>query len=498
MCSRCSLGVRMVVILLSLALQAGDDAVRFISSALREHDYSRALELAQTALAASPRDVRLLALDGIALSSLGREREALQAFRSALSVKPDYVPALEGAAQLEYKMGDADAVPLLDRLLELKPEEATAHAMRAVMAWNQKDCGTAVRHFERSRTVIASQPEALKEFGVCLVRLQRPGDAVPILQQVAAGEPANKTAVYSVASAQLMAKQWSAAFETLEALAEGSQPDPQALDLAATALEGMGDTPRAVALLRRAIVLNPRDPALYVAFAELALAHNSYQVGIDLVNAGLRQLPEAPQLYLARGVLEVQLAQYADADADFAKAGRLDASLALGATARGLAAAQQNDMEKALSTVRQQLKTGKSDPYLFYLLAELLSSRAPQPGSPEFREALGAALKAVEMRPDFVLARDTLSRLYLQARQPDKAIEQCREALRSDPLDATAIYRLIRALQSRRPQENAREIADLLKRFAEVREELRRREDQEARFRLVEAEAPNQSSQRAK
>ncbi|MBV9304189.1 MAG: tetratricopeptide repeat protein [Acidobacteriaceae bacterium] len=488
-----ALRVSVGVFALSIGLHANEDAVRSISSALRDRDYSKAVALAQTALAQSPKDVRLLTLEGLALSSLGRDREALEAFRGSLAVKPDYVPALEGAAQLEYKAGNADAVPLLDRLLKLKPDEKTAHAMRAVMAWKQKDCATAVRNFESSRDVIALQPEALKEFGICLVRLQRPADAVPILKQVAASEPGNKAAALSVASAQLIAKQWSDALETLKPFTDAGQPDSQALDLAATALEALGDTPRAVAMIRQAIVLNPRDPALYVAFAQLALAHNSYQVGIDVLNAGLRQLPDSPQLYVARGVLEVQLARYGEADADFTKADGLDASLALGATARGLAAAEQNNTEKAISTVRQELKTRKSDPFLYYVLAELLNSRGPQPETPEYREALRAASKAVEMKPDFALARDTLSRLYLAARQPDKAIEQCRLALRSDPLDATAMYRLIRALQSRGREENAREIADLLKRFSEVRAQLREKEDQDARYQLVETEAPRES-----
>ncbi|MBV9156618.1 MAG: tetratricopeptide repeat protein [Acidobacteriaceae bacterium] len=487
------LALRLFVVFVAVAvLRASDDTVGSISSALRGHDYARALELAQTALTENPKDVRLLTLKGLALSSLRRDPEALEAFRSAIALKPDYLPALEAAAQLEYKAGDGDAIPLLERLLKLKPDEQTAHAMRAVMAWRQKDCATAVRHFEQSRSVIASQPEALKEYGVCLVRLQRPGDAVPILQQVAGSEPTNKTAVYSVASAQLLAKQWNEALETLKPFTESGLPDSQALDLAATALEAMGDTPQAVAMLRQAIALNPRDPQLYVAFAEIALAHGSHQVGIDIVNAGLRRLPDSPQLYVARGVLEVQLARYSEADADFTKADQLDANLALGATARGLAAAEQNNVEKAISTVREELKTRKSDPFLYYVLAELLHSRGPDPSAPEFREALHAASKAVEMKPDFTLARDTLSRLYLQAGEPDKAIEQCRLALRSDPSDATAMYRLIRALQSRGRQENAREIADLLKQFSEVRAHLRQKENQEARFQLVEAEAPSQ------
>ena len=478
------------------ALQANTDPVSSITSALRNRDYADALRLAQAGLAASPKDVRLLTLEGITFASLRQDNEALHAFHSALGIAPNYIAALEGAAQIEYKTDNPEAAPLLDRLLRLKPDEQTAHAMRAVIAWKQNDCSTAVRHFEQSRNVIASQPEALKEYGVCLIRLQRPGNAVPVWQQAVAADPANKAAVYSLASAQMMATQWADALTTLKPLTTSEPPDARALELASTALEATGDTPGAVAALRRAILLDPHQPEFYVDFAQLALTHKSYQVGVDMVNAGLRQIPQSPPLYVARGVLEVQLAKYTEADADFTKADQLDARLALGATARGLAAAEQSDLETALATVRQELKTQTSDPFLYYVLAEILSARGAQPGTPEFQQAVAAASKAIELKPDFALARDTLSRLYLKAGQAAQAIEQCRLALRANPLDATAVYRLIRALQSSDANKNQQEIADLLKRFAAIRDQLRQKEAQEARFQLVEAEAPNQASGR--
>jgi hypothetical protein len=68
----------------------------------------------------------------------------------------------------------------------------------------------------------------------------------------------------------------------------------------------MTDTPGAVALLRRAVLLDPRNVNLYLDFAALSFAHQSFQVGIDMIGAGLMQIPSGP-LYLTRGVLYVQL-----------------------------------------------------------------------------------------------------------------------------------------------------------------------------------------------
>lgn len=132
------------------------------------------------------------------------------------------------------------------------------------------------------------------------------------------------------------------------------------------------------------------------------------------------------------------------------------------------------------------MKVNPQDEFLHYVLAELLSRQGAQAGSPEFQQALDAAVQAVRLKPDFVLARDVLSRLYLQAGEVEKAIEQCRLALRDQPSDEMALYRLIRALQASGRQDAAAEVPALLKRFTAQREEARQRQAQESKYRLVE------------
>ena len=79
-----------------------------------------------------------------------------------------------------------------------------------------------------------------------------------------------------------------------------------------------------------------------------------------------------------------------------------------------------------------------------------------------------------------------LSRLYRLVGDTDRAIEKCRLALRDNPSDEAALYRLIRALQSRRGKDDAAEVPALLKRFAALCDEARRREAEEGKYRLVE------------
>src|ERR1700691_6802404 len=198
--------LRSVVAILLLAIcavaaaaQTGADSssIRAIQAALQARDNEKALTLVRTQLQAWPKDVRLWALEGIALTQLGRNHEALIAYNKALALSPDYLAALEGAAELEYKAGSIRAVPLLNRILKVRPDEPTTHAMLAALAYKKHDCAAAVEHFQKSAPVLSAQPTALEEYGACLIDLQKPDEAVPVFEQILALLPNGPHARYS-------------------------------------------------------------------------------------------------------------------------------------------------------------------------------------------------------------------------------------------------------------------------------------------------------------
>jgi len=464
--------------------QTTTSPVGAVTSALRSGEFGRALQILQPELEKNPKNSQLWALRGIALSGSGDKREALGAFRHALDISPDYLPALEGAAQIEYEDGGTDAGALLQHVLKLRPNDPTSHAMLAVLDYRRGDCASAVPHFEQGSALTESQPGALQEYGDCLVRLKQPEKAITLFRSALNATSGSNVEIRCLlASVQMMAQHAKDAIATLQQLLQDNATDPNVLGLAASAYEADGNTPEAVRLLRQAIVANPHNINLYLDFANVSLDHQSFQVGVDMINAGLAAEPNAAPLYVARGVLYVQLAQYENAEADFEQANALDPRQSMGSAAEGLAAVQKNDPERALATVRSKLAKKQNDPFLLYLQADILTQRGPDPGSAEFREAMESAKKAIALRPSLASAHDVLAKLYLQAGNNPAAIEQSRKALDNDPKDQTALYHLIQAL---RKSARTSEIPDLLKRLAELRREGTKEEATHNRYKLVE------------
>jgi len=467
----------------SAAGQSSDDTVRSITDALRTQQYEQAYQAAHAKLQQSPNDPKILTLEGLALAGLGRKNSALADYDAALEVAPNYVPALESAAEIEYNTGSDRAVPMLNRLLTLRPDDPTAHAMLAAIAYRRKDCASAVKHFQASGAALSAQPVALQEYGECLVRLKRVEDAIPVFQQLLYASPDDARARYNVAAAQLTADKNQDAIQALQPLLDAANPDPDALDLAAEAYENVGDTPHALQYLRQAIILAPDNPRFYVDFATLSLNHSSYQVGIDMVDVGLSRMPDSAALHAARGVLYVQSGQPEKGEADFAAAEKLNPNQAFGSEAYGLASFQEKDLDMALVSVRAKLKEHPNDAFLEYLLAQILSRQGPAPGSVKFNQAVAAATRAIALNPSLLEDRDVLASLYLKSGQLQKSIQQSRIVLAKEPEDPEALYHLMQAL---RRTGKTDEIPDLVKRLAAAQAASGKKEAEQNRFRLVE------------
>src|SRR6266481_550624 len=483
---RCrSLGLAIVLLACQFLAfsQTPQSQIEPISSALRARDYEKAVELSRAALEASPNNAQLWTLQGIAQASRGDNKDALTAFQRALRIAPNTIAALAGAAQIEYQAGNAAAVPLLNHLLQLRPADPTAHAMLAVMEYRKGNCLAAVPHFEKTGVLLDSQLDALHAYATCLVKLKRLDEAVKTFQRALALRPDDPHEHLVLASIQLLAHKSQDALATLQPLLGGAGADADTLQLASTAYEDAGDTPQAVSTLRQALLLAPRNVSLYLDFANICFTHESFQVGIDVLTEGLLLQPKADDLYVARGVLYVQLAQYDKAEADFEKAYELNPNQSLSIAAQGLAAVQANDLDHALESVQAKLARKPNDPLLLYLEADVLSQKGADPGTPEFQLAMQSAKRAVALQPTLAAARGVLAKLYMQTGQYPEAIEQCREALVSNPKDQTAVYRLIQAL---RKTGEKKEIPELLQRLAQLREQATREEKEHYRYKLFE------------
>ena len=281
--------------------QTSENPIPPITSAIGARDYDQAVELSRAALQKYPNSSQLWTLQGIALVSKGDNKAALPAFQRALKISPDNIAALAGAGQIEYQAGDQNAVPLLNHLLQLRPDDPTANTMLAVLEYRKGNCAEAAPHFEKAGELLDSQLDALHAYATCLVKLKRMDDAAATFQRALALRPDDPRERRVMASIQLMAQKPKDAVVTLQPLLESKNVDSNTLQLASGAYEDIGNTPEAVRLLRQAMLQDPKNTGPYLDFANICFNHESFQAGVDVMTDGLSAQPNADELYVARG-----------------------------------------------------------------------------------------------------------------------------------------------------------------------------------------------------
>ena len=391
---------------------------------------------------------------------------------------PEYLPALEGAVQIQFALSPALALPTLQRILKLQPENVTANAMAATALRAGDECAKALPNYAASAPLFSTRPDLLQGYGYCLAQT---GDLPAALTQYTALLDSNPTEPvrYNVALLQWKTHAPDQALATLAPLLAGAA-NSAALNLASAIAEEHGQTPEAVALLRQAILADPDRVDNYLDFTAIAFAHRSFQVGIDMLDAGIKRLPTVAALRIARGVLEVQLSQSERAVADFEQAHRLDPTAPLALDALGIMRSQQYDSAAALSLFRQQAGLRPADPLLQYLLAEQLSASADRDPA-TLAAAISAARRSTELDATYKAAHDLLAMLYVRAREPQRAIEQADMALRQDPEDQSALYQKMMAV---RMTGNRETVAAMTQRLKLAQERNREAQQQADRYRL--------------
>ena len=474
-----------VCFLVAVGASAGqaDDPIVQIKGLLRDGNAAEADRRCDLALRLFPRNAALWTLKGLASDGLHQTGQALKAYDSALAIDREYLPALEGAAQDEFRKRSQKAVPLLERAEKVRPADFTIQAMLGTLAYLRHDCRKAVVYFERLAAVPQWSIGTLQEYGTCLGRLEEWKRATTVFSSALDRQPTNDEARYNLAIAEFQTGQYSSVVETLNPLLQRDPPDPESLGLAAEAFESLFDTPRAVDLLKKGIAAYPENPEFYVAFVNLSLAHSSFQVGVDVVNAGIARLPREASLHFARGILFLEMGENDKSERDFDLAEALDPAMPVGLAAGALAKLDLRQPREAERIVRTQLANRPDDPYLHYVLAEAIRSQGALPDSDEFRQALAAAEKAVKLQPNFALARLVLSRLYMQSGQFDRAATQAQEAIKLAPDNVTIMYNLILATNR---TGRAEQLPQLVKRLNELKDASSRKRHQLRQYTLAE------------
>lgn len=433
-------------------------------SALNEHRYAEAVQIADSALKAHPADPWLWTLRGIALDGAGETTASLKSLNKALSLDAQYIPALKAASQVAYQHHDPRASAFLSRLLALHPGEAAAHAMAGVLDFEAHNCTGAIAHFQKSAQFVLSTETSATEYAACLLKEHSTVDAIELLKRAYARFPASRVLRYDLGLVQSENGQNADALATLQ---PAPDDDPGILNLRASVESSAGDLNAAFLDLKRAAEMDPLVERNYLDMALLCLDHNQEQRAADVLTVGIVHLPKDAVLYAVRGIAYAELSRYDDAEKDFGQAKELDPKGAFSELAHSVLYSEKNQPEQVEQSLRQQVHKAPDDPVMNTLLADLLIRQGALPSTPEFSEAKAAVAHALKGNPQYVEALILRAKIDSDENDFAGALDALERAAKVEPNNHTILNQELLIFRKLGRKQDSARVAQQLKNLVE-------------------------------
>ncbi len=451
-------GAACVLIALAAPLLAADPQDYIAAAALvRQGNWPAALSATQALVARYPDNPKVLNLRGLALTGSGKTGQAIAAFEAALKIAPQFTPALKNLTIVEW---NAKRQPAARRhlavALKTTPDDPVLNAYAALAAVEDKQYETARRHLAAAGPALASLPAEVEfRIGAGLAALEKYADAAVRFRSLLERYPDSYNIAYNLGLCEFLAGDRDTAATTLERLL-AKKPAAEIENLLAQVYEAQGRTQLAVDALRRAISMEPRDETNYLDLAALCTDHNSYPLGIEIIEAGLAVMPGSPRLVLEHGLLQALTGHYAEAEEDFDRAGRLSPENDLVYAGLGLAAIQRGRLDDAIVLLRERVRTDPNSAPLWYLLGSALIRNGAQEGSPEFREAQETFSRAIRLGTKLPYPYIELAKIYLRTDQTDAALPLLDQAVKLGPNERSAWSQLAIAYRRKGEMDKVR------------------------------------------
>ena len=325
---------------------------------------------------------------GVVLANQGRSKEAIQKFREALEVSPNYVMAMANLGGLLVQTGKAgEAVAPLEQALEIDPDNAVAHSNLGTALNILKRFEGALIHYREALRLNPKHSAALVNLGLTLQSLGRFKEAVTHYEETLKLNPDSALAHNNLANVLLQLgrlKEAAAHYEEALRLKPGLAKVHE--NLADTLLR-LGRAKEAMAHYKEALRLKPGVAEVHSALANLLLRLGRAAEAVEHYEKALKLKPDLPQDHHNLGYALVRLRRPKEAIAHYEEALRL----------RPDYVSTRNDLALALQRLGR------------------------------FREAAAHLNKALQLKPDYALAVSSLA--WLLATCPDASVRDGRRAV---------------------------------------------------------------------
>ena len=330
------------------------------------------------------------------------------------------------------------------------------------------------RHQPRSTTPTVTPIRKAKrncKRGVDLTRRGDFAEAIPHLLAARGGVVNDYAADFNLALCYVATGQPQRAIPLLTGLRNRAHDNADVNNLLAQAYIGDSQEQKAMDALKRAASLTPTNEKLYMFVADACMGKQAYPLGMQVIDLGLKNLPNSAQLHFERGMFLTLMDRFDDAKGDFDQVRTLAPESEVAYIAGAQEAMFEGNIAEAARISREGITRGNHNFQLLTLFGEALLRSGVAPGQKEFEEARQALETAVAERPNYPSSQVALGRLYLLGGQTPDAITHLEKARALSPGNPAVYSSLALAYRKSGDLQKAQEALGMLAKLNEAQAE---------------------------
>jgi tetratricopeptide (TPR) repeat protein len=293
-----------------------------------------------------------------------QRKEAEAEYKRILDVVPTFVPANLALGMLRYGDGRWDeAADYLKAVIRVEPQNLQANLLLSEYFRGKGNLEAQIHHLEVVNRVSPPDAELKLRLAHAYAQSGRVDQGL-LLAKEAASQPRVAAAAYLVVGQ--LELQRGALPQAAEALNTAIKLQPNlapAYFVRATVYERAGETNKAIGAYRKALTLNPKDPAV---LNNLAWIYASREENLDeAIALALRAqdlAPNSASILDTLGFVYYRRKEYAKAELALKKAAELDATLAAVHYHLGMTFYRLGKKEEAIASLKRSLQLDEKSP----------------------------------------------------------------------------------------------------------------------------------------
>ena len=442
-------------------------------------DLKGAEEALRQAVELSPRESRYWAHLGIVLGMEQRLEESVACFDKALKLDPANLEVRRNLALREWQLGRlVAAYEDVGIILKTKPNDARATLLRGMVAESSKDYPNAARLLASVLPLVEQNPEStvalsrayyrtgekLKARETLLSLLNQNAEAQGVFlgAQLASDELDYATAetlflsirksypdpsrlAYSLALAQYRDHRFKQSQGTLLDLLQTGWESTDVYDLLGWCYQKQGNYAASVSAFQRAIDLDPKKETSYVDLGLVLIGFRRYAAAEAVAQKAIAALPPSSRVLEVKGMSEVLMQDYVNAEGSYARASELNPESA--EANLGLAESQwaAGKVQRSFATFQQGLKRFPHDALHYQEYGRALLKYAESGHQDAETQAMAMLNEAIAVDGSLPEPHYLLGNLALSEGRTEEALQQLEEASRLEPNKGKVHFALSRA-----------------------------------------------------